>query len=161
MKALRLLLAGGGLFPLVSVAAPAAEPEIIVTATRRAQSADEALAAVTVITRAEIEAAQAQDLAELLRFHAGLDIGRNGGAGQPASLFLRGTESNHTLVLLDGVRLNPGTIGGAPWQNLDPNLIERIEIVRGPRSSLYGPDAIGGVIQIFTRRAAAANSSRL
>ncbi len=79
--------------------------------------------------------------------------GATAGPGQTASVFLRGTESNHTLVLVDGVRINPGTIGGAPWHQLDPDLIERIEIVRGPRSTLYGSDAIGGVVQIFTRRA--------
>ncbi|MBI5611881.1 MAG: TonB-dependent receptor [Gammaproteobacteria bacterium] len=137
----------------LSTIAAAREP-IVITATRTAQTADESLAAVTVITRAEIAASQAQDVAELLRFHAGLDIGRNGGPGQTTSVFLRGTESNHVLVLLDGVKLNPGTIGAASWQNLNPEHIERIEVVRGPRSTLYGSDAIGGVIQIFTRRAA-------
>jgi vitamin B12 transporter len=125
---------------------------VFVTATRTAITTDAALATVVVITRAEIEAAQAKDLAELLRFHAGLDIGRNGGIGQNTSVFMRGTESNHTLVLIDGVRINPGTIGGAPLQYLHPDVIDRIEIVRGPRSTLYGSDAIGGVIQIFTRR---------
>jgi len=84
--------------------------------------------------------------------HAGLDIGRNGGPGQTTSLFVRGTESNHTLILLDGVRINPGTIGSAPLQNINPEIIERIEVVRGPHSTLYGSDAIGGVVQIFTRR---------
>jgi vitamin B12 transporter len=113
------------------------------------------LAPVIVITREEIERSEAVDVADLLRFHAGLDIGRNGGPGQPASLFLRGTESNHTLVLINGVRMNPGTVGGAAINNLTPELIERIEIVKGPRSTLYGSDAIGGVINIITRRAAA------
>jgi vitamin B12 transporter len=126
---------------------------VIVTATRTAQTADEALAAVTVITREQIEASQAKDVAELLRFEAGIDIGRNGGPGQQTSVFLRGTDSNHTLVLIDGVRINPGTIGAPAWQNIDPATVDRIEIVRGPRSTLYGSDAIGGVIQIFTRRA--------
>lgn len=125
---------------------------VIVTATRTAQSADETLASVTVISRKDIEKSGARDLADILRMHAGLDIGRNGGPGQTTSLFLRGTESNHTLILLDGVRINPGTIGGAPIQNINPEIIERIEIVRGPHSTLYGSDAIGGVVQIFTRR---------
>ena len=138
---------------VLSNPATAREP-IIITATRTAQTADQSLAAVTVIGRAEIAASQAQDVAELLRFHAGLDVGRNGGPGQTTSLFLRGTESNHVLVLLDGVKLNPDRVVAASWQNLNPEHIERIEIVRGPRSSLYGSDAIGGVIQIFTRRAA-------
>src|SRR5690606_15489692 len=147
----------GGLLcavPLASVAAepmaPLAADPVVVTATRTAHTADETLASVTVITAEEIERSQAVDVLELLRFHAGIDIGRNGGFGQNASIFLRGTESNHTLVLLDGVRINPGTIGGPALQFIDPAAIERIEIVRGPRSALYGSDAIGGVIQIFT-----------
>ncbi|MDH3979397.1 MAG: TonB-dependent receptor [Gammaproteobacteria bacterium] len=126
---------------------------IVVTASRVAQTADETLSFVTVITREEIERSGAHDIADILRFHAGLDIGRNGGPGQQTSLFLRGTDSNHTLILLDGVRINPGTIGGAPLQIINPEMIDRIEIVRGPNSTLYGSDAIGGVIQIFTRRA--------
>lgn len=140
------------LIPL-STGAEAAEPaEVIVTATRTAQIADESLAPVIVIDRDEIARSGAQDVADLLRFHAGLDIGRNGGAGQATSLFIRGTDSNHTLVLLDGIRINPGTLGGAAIQNLTPDAIERIEIVKGPRSTLYGSDAIGGVINVITRR---------
>lgn len=131
-----------------------AEP-VIVTATRTAQTADETLASVQVITRDRIEQAQARDVAELLRFQAGLDIARNGGPGQTTSLFMRGTDSNQTLVLVDGVKMNPGTIGGAAWQNINPAIVDRIEIVRGPRSTLYGSDAIGGVVQIFTRRSKA------
>ena len=87
-----------------------------------------------------------------MRFFAGVDIGRNGGPGQATSVFIRGAESNHTLLLIDGVKVNDATIGGAAWQNIDPSLIDRIEVVRGPRSSLYGSEAIGGVIQIFTRK---------
>lgn len=146
------LLAAGLLF--VSSVTLAAEQPIIVTATRTAQIADEALASVIVIDRGQIERSQAADVADLLRAHAGLDIARNGGPGQPASLFIRGTESNHVLVMVDGVKINPGTIGGAALQNIDPDLIERIEIVKGPRSTLYGSDAVGGVINIITRRAA-------
>jgi len=129
-----------------------AADDILVTATRIPQPADELIASAFVIDRAAIESSLAQDLGELLRFHAGVDIGRNGGPGQPASLFIRGTESNHTVVLVDGVKINPGSIGGAAIQNIDPNLVERIEVVKGPRSTLYGSEAIGGVVQIFTRR---------
>ncbi|MEJ2553674.1 MAG: TonB-dependent receptor [Gammaproteobacteria bacterium] len=146
-------IAAGLLF--VSLAAVAAEQApIIVTATRTAQIADESLAPVIVIDRAQIVRSQAVDIAGLLREHAGLDIGRNGGPGQPTSLFIRGTESNHVLVMVDGVKINPATIGGAPLQNIDPDLIQRIEIVKGPRSALYGSEAVGGVINIITRRAA-------
>jgi vitamin B12 transporter len=142
------------------LAGTAADP-IIVTATRTPQLLDQTLAPTIVIDRSAIEASQATDLAELLRFHAGIDIGRNGGPGQPASAFIRGADSNHTLVLVDGVKINPATIGGAALQHLDPALIERIEIVKGPRSTLYGSEAIGGVIQVFTRRGAEGNHARV
>ncbi len=102
----------------------------------------------------DIERSLATDVSELLHGQAGLEISRNGGPGQTTTLFTRGTDSNHTVVLVDGVRINPGTIGGAALQNIAPESIERIEIVKGPRSSLYGTDAIGGVIQLFTRGAA-------
>ncbi len=125
---------------------------IIVTATRTEIPLNDAIVPVTVITRDQIEQSLASDLAELLRFEAGIDIGRNGGPGQATSVFLRGTESNHTLVLIDGVRINPGTIGGAAIQNIAPEIIDRIEIVKGTRSALFGTDAIGGVINIITRR---------
>ncbi len=127
---------------------------VIVTATRTAQTIDETLASVVVIDRATIEQTQALDIADLLRLHAGLDIGRNGGPGQATSVFIRGTESNHTLVMIDGVKINPSTLGGAALQNISPDLIERVEIIKGPRSTLYGSEAIGGVINIITRRAA-------
>ena len=137
----------------IAFADSTAAGELIVTATRTPTSEDRVLAPVLMITRADIERSLATDVADLLRFHAGLDIGRNGGPGQPASLFLRGTDSNHTIVLVDGVRINPGTIGGAPLENIAPESIERIEVVKGPRSTLYGSDAIGGVVNIFTRGA--------
>ncbi len=125
---------------------------IVVTATRTAQIADQSLAPVILIDRETIERSSASDAADLLRLHAGLDIGRNGGPGQATSIFMRGTESNHTLVMIDGVKINPGSIGGAALQNISPDMIERIEVVKGPRSSLYGSEAIGGVINIITRQ---------
>jgi vitamin B12 transporter len=128
--------------------------ETIVTATRTPVPLDAVGAPVIVITRNDLERSLAGDVSELLQTHAGLEIARNGGPGQTTSLFLRGTESNHTVVLIDGVRINPGTIGGAALQNISPESLERIEIVKGPRSSLYGTDAIGGVVQLFTRGAA-------
>ncbi|MGD8378135.1 MAG: TonB-dependent receptor [Gammaproteobacteria bacterium] len=150
----------GALATLLLAASPAARAgdtpitaseNLIVTATRTPIAEEDSLAPVIVIDRAEIERSQAGDLAELLQFHAGLAIARNGGPGAATSLFLRGTDSNHTLVLVDGVRINPGTIGGAPLQNISPDMIERVEIVKGPRSALFGSDAIGGVINIITR----------
>jgi vitamin B12 transporter len=137
-----------------SFAADSAPGEtIIVTATRTEIPLSDAIVPVTVITREDIELSLATDLAELLRFQAGIDIGRNGGPGQATSIFIRGTESNHTLVLIDGVRMNPGTLGGAAIQHINPDIIERVEIVKGARSALFGTDAIGGVINIITRRA--------
>ena len=130
---------------------------VVVTATRTARAADQVLAPVIVIDRATIERSMAADLADLLKFHAGLDIARTGGVGQPTSVFMRGTESNHTLVMIDGVKINPGTAGGAALQQISPELVERIEIVKGPRSSLYGSEAIGGVINVITRGQAGPN----
>jgi vitamin B12 transporter len=128
--------------------------ETVVTATRTPVALDAVGAPVIVISREDIERSLASDVSELLQAHAGMEIARNGGPGQTTSLFTRGTESNHTVVLIDGVRINPGTIGGAALQNIAPESIERIEVVKGPRSSLYGTDAIGGVVQLFTRGAA-------
>jgi vitamin B12 transporter len=125
--------------------------ETIVTATRTPVKLDALDTPVIVITRQDIERSLASDVSELLQNQAGLEIARNGGPGQTTSLFTRGTESNHTVVLIDGVRVNPGTIGGAALQNIAPESLERIEIVKGPRSALYGTDAIGGVVQLFTR----------
>jgi len=135
----------------ISQAADTLEP-VVVTATRTTQTADETISPVIVIDRKEIEANQGADLAHLLRLHAGIDIGRNGGPGQATSIFMRGTESNHTLVMIDGVKINPGTIGGPSVQNISLDMIDRVEIVKGPRSTLYGSDAIGGVINIITRK---------
>jgi vitamin B12 transporter len=126
---------------------------IVVTATRTEIPLSDATVPVTVITREDIDLSLATDLGELLRFEAGIDLGRNGGPGQSTSIFMRGTESNHTLVLIDGVRMNPGTLGGAAIQHIAPEVIERVEIVKGARSALFGTDAIGGVINIITRRA--------
>lgn len=126
---------------------------VVVTAARHAQTANDTLASVTVITRKDIDNSQAQDLVDLLQSRAGVDIIRNGGPGQVTSLFLRGTNSNHTLVLIDGVRASAATTGSFPFERISLADIDHIEIVRGPRAVLYGSEAVGGVIQIFTRRA--------
>lgn len=128
---------------------------VLVTATRTAVPVAESSASVEVITRAELERLPAADIADVLRLRAGVEVARVGGPGQQTSVFLRGTESNHVLVLIDGMRINPGTIGTAAVQNIAPGMIERIEVVKGPRSTLYGSDAIGGVINVITRRGAA------
>ncbi len=150
----------GAAFVAATLGAPAAaavdttaRPDqfVVVTASREPETRFEALVPVTVIDRDAIERSLAADVGDLLRFEAGIDVAKSGGPGQPTSIFMRGTNSNQTIVLLDGVRINPGTKGEAAIQNVAPELVDHIEIVKGPRSSLYGTDAIGGVINIITR----------
>ena len=141
---------------LMVLAFPAYAAEtVIVTATRTAEMVDETLAPVTVITRKEIEDLQASSVADVLRTVPGVILTNNGGLGQATSLFLRGTNSGHVTVLVDGVRVGSATLGTTPFELIPLAQVEKIEIVRGPRSSLYGANAIGGVIQIFTRPGAA------
>jgi len=147
------------LSPVVSLAEQNPEnkndPEnnpVIVTATRTANSVDQVLATSTVIERKEILESQALTVADVLRTKAGIDVASNGGPGQTSSVFIRGAESDHTLIMIDGVKMNPGTIGVSAIQNIPLNMIDRIEVIMGPRSTLYGSDALGGVIQIFTRQ---------
>jgi len=141
-----------GFYPWTNVAAQQTLPEVVVTATRTAQTVDESVASVTVITREEIDNSLALTVPELLRGVPGLHIINNGGLGKPSSVFMRGTESDHVLVLVDGLKVGSATAGTVPLHHFPLAQIERIEIVRGPRSSLYGSEAIGGVIQIFTRQ---------
>jgi vitamin B12 transporter len=127
--------------------------EVLVTATRTEQRLADSLPSATVITRSQIESSQTPGLIELLGRQAGVEFARTGGPGSQASLFLRGTNSSQTLVLIDGVRLNTALTGAAALGGVALDSIERIEIVRGNLSSLYGSEAVGGVIQIFTRGA--------
>lgn len=127
-------------------------PNVIVTATRTAQSADATLASVSVITRQDITRLQAQSLPDVLRGVAGLTVSNSGGAGKQTYVYMRGANANHVLVLVDGIKVGSATDGYAAFQDIPVAQIERIEIVRGPRASLYGSEAIGGVIQIFTRK---------
>ncbi|MCI0510480.1 vitamin B12 transporter [Chromohalobacter marismortui] len=129
--------------------------DLQVTANRLPQSQSDVMASTTVIDRADIERSQAGSIIDLLQGRAGIEIAQNGPLGTLSSLFMRGTESDHSLVLVDGVRINSATSGGASLEMLPLEAIERIEIVRGPRAAAYGADAIGGVIQVFTRRGAA------
>jgi len=136
-----------------AIAAPVAdEAAVVVTATRIATRISEQLADVTVITREEIEAAGATTLPALLGQQPGLQIVTTGGIGKSTSVFTRGTNAGHTLLLIDGMPLGSATLGQPSLHNLPLAQIERIEILRGPASSLYGSDAIGGVIQIFTKK---------
>ncbi|MBC7470814.1 MAG: TonB-dependent receptor [Ramlibacter sp.] len=128
-------------------------PAVVVSASRTQQRLQDALPATTLITREEIERAAAPDLPTLLRRVAGVEIAQNGGPGTVASAFIRGADSRHTLVLVDGVPVNNLNFGTAALEHLPLADVERIEIVRGNVSSLYGSAALGGVIQIFTREA--------
>ncbi len=149
VKLLSLTLLSGAMS--ISTAA-LAEDEIIVTANRIAKTADETLASVTVITREDIEQRQVHSVQDLLAGTAGISVVNNGGLGKNTSIFMRGTESGHILVLVDGIKVGSATNGQASFQHIPVDQIERIEIVRGPKSSLYGSEALGGVIQIFTRK---------
>ena len=152
---IRRFAVAAGLLPLLPVFPCSAEETlnpVIVTATRTAQTADDSLASVTVITRRDIERRQAQTLQDVLQGVPGLELANSGGRGEATSVFLRGTNADHVLVLIDGIKVGSPTLGTTPFQYIPVDQIQRIEIVRGPRSSLYGSQAIGGVIQIFTRK---------
>ena len=125
---------------------------VVVTATRTETPLSDLPIPVIVIDRDTIERNAGATLPDLLRLAGGVEIAQSGGPGQLATAFIRGTESDHVLVLVDGVELSPGTIGTPQLQHIDPAIIERIEIVKGPRSALFGSEAIGGVINIITRR---------
>ncbi|HXF78552.1 MAG TPA: TonB-dependent receptor [Usitatibacter sp.] len=123
---------------------------VVVTASRLA-TATVTLRDAVVITREDIDAAGPITLGELLQRKAGIELRETGGPGQPESLFIRGAGSAQTLVLVDGMRVGSATAGTTPVEHIPLEMIERIEVVKGPLSSLYGSDAIGGVIQVFTR----------
>jgi vitamin B12 transporter len=132
---------------------PAAQTldNISVTATRTPIPDNETLAQTATITRRDIEASAAGTLTELLQRKAGVEIRANGGAGQSSGVFIRGASAQQTLVLIDGQRVGSSTAGSTAFENISLDMIERIEVVKGPLSGLYGSDAIGGVVQIFTR----------
>ena len=131
-----------------------APQQITVTATRVPTPVNQLVAELTVIDRATIERSEGRTLVELLSQQAGLQFASNGGLGKTASVFIRGLESRHTLLLVDGVRVGSATVGTPSLDNLPLEAVERIEIVRGPLSSLYGNGALGGVVQVFTRQGA-------
>jgi len=131
---------------------------VVVTATRTAQTVDDSLAPVTVITREDIERLRPTSLPDLLAGQPGVDVSSSGAFGKLSAVSLRGTSAGQTLVLIDGIRVGSATTGTASLELIPPEQIERIEIVRGPRASLYGADALGGVIQIFTRPGASGGS---
>ncbi|MDO5404408.1 MAG: TonB-dependent vitamin B12 receptor BtuB [Proteus sp. (in: enterobacteria)] len=124
-----------------------------VTANRFQEPSSSILAPITVVEREQIDRWQSNSVIDVLRRMPGIDVGQNGGIGQQSSIFVRGTNSNHVLILVDGVRLNQANVSGSSDISQIPlSLVQRIEYIRGPRSSVYGSDAIGGVINILTER---------
>lgn len=125
---------------------------LVTTPTRKSENQKNIIANTTVITEEEIEQAGLSSLAELLQKQSGIEISNLGGPGKVSSINIRGTSSTHSIILLDGMRIGASTSGMTAIENLPLSQIEKIEIVRGPASSLYGQDGIGGVIQIFTKK---------
>lgn len=123
---------------------------MVVTPTRTSRTVDSSLSSVTVIDDDELRRQSPTEMSDLLRGQPGVDVSSNGSYGKTTSVFTRGTGSESTMLMIDGVRLRSATTGSPAWQFLPPSLIERVEIVRGPRASLYGSDAVGGVVQMFT-----------
>jgi len=134
---------------------------VVVTATAEPEEIDEVGSAVTVVTREEIEKNGWRTVQDVLRSVPGVDVVRSGGPGAQTSVFLRGANSQHTLVLLDGVRVNSPFFPGYDFSLLSTENVERIEVVRGPFSALYGSESIGGVVHVFTRPAGTKPSGRL
>jgi vitamin B12 transporter len=129
--------------------------EVVVTATRTPQLQETVIADTTVIGSEEIKRAGQNTLIDVLQRQAGIEISNTGGAGKTSGIFMRGTNTGHVVVLIDGVRMQSATAGTTTLENIPVQHIDRIEIVRGPASGLYGQDAIGGVIQIFTKKGVA------
>jgi len=137
---------------LLAAETPINANDVVVTASRTPQEKANVIADLTVISREEIEHAGQSTFVELLQSQPGVEITSNGGAGSNSSIFLRGTNSNQVVVLVDGLRISSVTDGRTNFGNIPLSQIDHIEILRGPASSLYGQDALGGVIQIFTKR---------
>ncbi|MFZ6768963.1 TonB-dependent receptor domain-containing protein [Undibacterium sp. Di26W] len=155
-KPLALSLALAAAFPSSTVfaqtAAVGAASSVVITAGRQAQAAKDVLADNVVITAEDIAKSGAASIVDLLQQQRGIEITRNGGPGTTASVFMRGGNNAQNVVLIDGVRIGSSTTGGATWSSIPLSQIDRIEVVYGPLSSLYGADAMGGVIQIFTKK---------
>ncbi|MGM0702576.1 MAG: TonB-dependent receptor domain-containing protein [Pseudomonadota bacterium] len=126
---------------------------LVVTATLAPRTADESLSSVTLLDEATLRRQDPASFGDLFRGQPGVDVTTNGSFGKTSSVYIRGTSSDQSVLMIDGIRLRSATSGGAAWQYLDPRMFERAEIVRGPRGSLYGADAVGGVVQLFTHDA--------
>ncbi len=148
-----------GASPLLHAAPSAADTEtdveqrldpLVVSATLAPRTASQSLSSVSVIDEASLRRQDPTDITDVLRAQPGVDVSSNGAFGKTTSVYLRGTGGESTPLLIDGIRLRSATLGSPAWQFLDPRMFERVEVVRGPRGSLYGADAVGGVVQLFT-----------
>jgi vitamin B12 transporter len=155
---LAVLVVGAG--TALAQTLPTTSESVVVTATASPEEQVDLGAATTVITREQIERRGLRTVAEALRSVSGVDVAKSGGDGSITSVLLRGANSNDTLLLVDGVRMNSPYFAGYDFSTLTTENVERIEIARGPFSALYGSDAMGGVIQVFTRPAASGLSGR-
>lgn len=151
-KLITVALFGAIALPIAAYAETPSLDEVVITATRMPQSLNKTIADTTVLNEQAIRKSGALDVSTLLRSLAGVEVAQTGGLGSTASIYMRGTESKQVLVLLDGVRINSATSGTTALEHIMLDSIERIEIVRGNVSSLYGSEAIGGVVQIFTKQ---------
>ena len=152
LKLVLLVTVAVGLAHAAGAEDPSVLETMVVTATRTQERLAQTLQHTTLITPEQIRNSGAPDLPTLLRQEAALEIAQSGGVGKQSSTFMRGANSNHTLVLIDGIRANSATVGATALDQIMLDQIDRIEVVRGNVSSLYGSEAIGGVIQIFTKR---------
>lgn len=125
---------------------------VVITANRTPQPLSSVLADISVVERDEIQRSGAVGVADLLARLPGIEFARNGGPGTSTSLFIRGSETRHTAVYIDGVRVDSQSTGGAAWEQIPLDQIERIEVLRGPAAAVYGSDAVAGVVQLFTQR---------
>lgn len=123
---------------------------IVVTSTLGSETVDDSLSSVTVIDPETMDRQQSRELSQVLRGQPGVNVTSNGSFGKATSVSIRGLDNKSTILLLDGIRIRSATLGEAPWQYIPAQLVNRMEVVRGPRGSLYGADALGGVVQGFT-----------
>ncbi len=131
---------------------PVTLERVVVTANRTPQPLSTVLADISVIAREDIERSGVTGVADLLARQPGIEFTRNGGPGTSTSIFIRGSETRHTAVYIDGVRVDSQSVGGAVWEQIPLDLIDHIEVVRGPAAAVYGSDAVAGVVQLFTKR---------
>lgn len=136
----------------VALADTASMAETVVTANRIEQPLSDLVADMSIVDRETIETSGAAGVADVLSRLPGVQMVRNGGPGASTSLYLRGADNRFTAVYVDGVRVDSQSTGGASWQAIPLEAIDRIEVLRGPAAAVYGSDAIGGVVQIFTRK---------